>query len=167
MQMQSDIIKLLNISLEDNTYIGKGFMKEPDIGLKTEADDNSYIGLEQVVGLNPMTSELTLSEFSPETLKLFGICGGNRKRLIGRGSFDTGNCEPTSYKITLEGLLTDLPGATLKPGKFDRGAFKFGSINYYRLEIGGKTIIEIDRTNHKVVVDGFDQMAAHRRNAGL
>lgn len=167
MEMQSDVIKLLQIELDGNIYVGKGTLKEPDIGFKTEGDENSYIGLDQIVGLNPMSSELVVTEVSPQTLKLLGICGNSRKRLTGRMSFDTAECVATSYKITIEGLLTDIPGITLKPGKVDRGAFKIGSINYYRLEIGGEVIWEIDRNNHVFIVNGVDQMAQHRANAGL
>lgn len=165
--MQGDVIKLLQFSLDGHGYVGKGYFKEPDITFKTESDENDFIGLDQIVGVNALSASMTLTEFAPETLKLLGICSGNRKRFIGRGSFDTPDCTAKSYKVTVEGLITEIPGAEIKPGRFSNREFKLGSIIYYRLEIGGEVIWEIDRNNHVFTVNGNDQMAQHRTNAGL
>jgi P2 family phage contractile tail tube protein len=165
--MLHDVIKLLQFSLADNTYVGRGTFKEPSIAFKTEADENSYIGIDQITGLNALSAEISLSGFSPEALKLVGLCSGKTKRLIGMASFDTPNCEASSYKVIIEGVLTEVPGAEIKPGRFEKRTFKVGSIRYYKLEIGGSLIYEIDRNNHIVIVNGVDLMAPHRANAGL
>lgn len=167
MAKQADVFKLLNIELEGDQHIGKGHMKEPDLSFATETDEEDFVQMDQIVALQALTSELKFNGIMPSILNLMGICSGNRKRLIGRASYEE-NCVPTSYKITLEGVLTELPGVEIQAGKrvTDR-AFKFGSINYYKLEIGGKTIHEIDRDNHIIIVNGVDLMAQHRINAGV
>ena len=162
----SDITRLLQIMVE-GVAVGNGTFKEPDVTFKTEADESHYVGIDEIVGLEALKAEISLNKAMGGILKHLEVCSGNRKRFIIRGSIEGDDCEPMSYKVTIEGNILEAPGSEMKGGKKLENKIVIGSIDYYEKILDGDQIWEIDRTNSVFVVDGVDKMAAHRINAGL
>ena len=67
---------------------------------------------------------------------------------------------------TVGGLITTAETGDLKPGT-DTALKLMMDVRYYRLEINGEQIVEIDLVNGKRVIGGVDQLADIRRAMGL
>ncbi|MCA3514401.1 MAG: phage major tail tube protein, partial [Rhodobacter sp.] len=67
---------------------------------------------------------------------------------------------------TVGGLITAAETGDLKPGT-DTALKLMMDVRYYRLEINGAQIVEIDLVNGKRVIGGVDQLADIRRAMGL
>ena len=67
---------------------------------------------------------------------------------------------------TLRGMLTELDPGEWKPG--DPSEFKYAlSVSYYKLEVGGRLMYEIDPLGCVRVINGVDQLASVRRDLGM
>ena len=72
-----------------------------------------------------------------------------------------------------EGVIAHMRGMILKldPGSWEVGEdaeFKIEmAVNYYKLEIEGQELLEIDPLNYVRRINGFDVLAGQRRKLGL
>lgn len=67
---------------------------------------------------------------------------------------------------TLRGMLSELDLGEWKPG--DASEFKYAlSVSYYKLEVGGRLMYEIDPLGCVRVINGVDQLASVRRDLGM
>lgn len=139
--------------------------KLPAVKVQTEAHRGA--GMEGPVGidmgLEGMTSEITFSEWSPALLKKLG----RQERFVFR-PMQMGETDFTATTIiaTVGGLITSPEMGDLKPGT--NSTLKLSmDVRYYRLEIDGQEIWEIDLVNAKRVIGGVDQMASARAAMGF
>ena len=163
---RGDINRALRISTDGTTFVGNAFVKHPDIKFKTEGDENSFIAVEEILGLEAMTAELSFTTYAKKVAEQVGICNGNLASFVCGGSFEDENCVPTSIKCLIEGKIVSAPGGWEQKatGKVDTKVSI--AVHHYRLEIGGKVVYDIDRDGDKMVVNGTDQMLIHRLNSG-
>ena len=58
-----------------------------------------------------------------------------------------------------------------EPGKMEKGSPYDGStefeVSYIKIDINGKTLVELDKLNYKYVVDGTDYLAGVRKALGM
>ena len=67
---------------------------------------------------------------------------------------------------TLRGMLKEVDPGDWKAG--DKAEMKYAmAVTYYKLEIDGRVMYEIDMVNAVRVIDGVDQLAAERSALGL
>lgn len=139
--------------------------KLPQVKVQTEAHRGA--GMEGPVGLDMglegMTSEITFSEWSPTLLKKLGRQERFVFRPMQRGEDDV---EATTIIATVGGLITIPDLGDLKPGTNSPLKLTM-DVRYYRLEIDGEEIWEIDLVNAKRVIGGVDQMASARAAMGF
>lgn len=68
--------------------------------------------------------------------------------------------------VTQRGTMKELDMGDWKPG--DKAEFKHAvALTYYKLEVGGEVIYEIEPMAMKRVINGVDQLASQRRDLGL
>lgn len=93
------------------------------------------------------------------------------QRLDCRGVFQEYDAASGSHRfpqvrVVVQGLPT-----TSSLGSFEKNSASDGSteleILYIKIEIDGKTVVELDKLNYKFVVDGTDYLAGIRRGLGL
>lgn len=70
------------------------------------------------------------------------------------------------YIATLRGQFKSVPGGNFKHQDNVEMESMF-NCTYYKLEIAGEVIFEIDQINNKYIVDGVDKLAQYRANLGL
>ncbi len=75
-----------------------------------------------------------------------------------------GTVDALTANLTADVKQVD-PG-TITPGELAPLKFMLGAVVYYRLQIGGEVIHEIDVENNKIVIAGSDQTAAVRAAIG-
>lgn len=145
----------------------------PSLGLpKLTVKTDEYRGggmagpIEMDVGLEKMEATFTTNGVRREAMKFFGLADQTAFNGVYRGSFKAQKGQTTAVVATLRGMLKELDPGDWKPG--DKAEFKYSiAVNYYKLEIAGRLIYEIDMVAAIRVIDGVDQLASMRSDLGL
>ncbi|MFK3907894.1 phage major tail tube protein [Pseudomonas monteilii] len=140
----------------------------PKLTLKTEEHraGGMDIGIELDMGMEKMESNFTTTGVRKESLKFYGLADGNGFNGTFRGSFKGQRGATKAVVVTLRGLLKELDMGDWKAG--DKAEVKHGiAVTYYKLEVGGELIYEIDPIGMKRVINGTDQLASQRSDLGL
>lgn len=119
------------------------------------------------MGLEPMEMGIGFKEHDPALFRLFGLINGNAVAATFRAAQqdDRGNV-PDPYIITTRGLFTEINPNEAKAG--EGGMLNATlSLRYYRLEIAGNVLVEIDAENMVRNIGGTDVLADHRRILGI
>ncbi|MFV1464620.1 phage major tail tube protein [Phaeobacter sp. JH57H2] len=117
----------------------------------------------QDMGMEALRCELTLAEWPPELVKMFGT----RKRLTLRpGAMGEEDFSSDTYVATVGGLFAVTNFADLKPGS-DVPMKLTLEADYFRLLHDGEELFEIDVRAGKRVIGGVDQLAALRASMGF
>lgn len=159
-------IRNFNAFVDGISYFGRATeAKLPQIKIQTEAHRGAGmdgpVGID--MGLEGMTAEVTFAEWDPVLLKKFG----RQERIVLRPAAQGDDqIEADTIIATLGGLITTHELGDLKPGANATLKLEM-DVRYYRLEINGEELIEIDLPNARRVIGGTDQLAAIRRAMGL
>jgi P2 family phage contractile tail tube protein len=159
-------IKNFNAFVDGESYFGIATeAKLPQLKVMTEAHRGA--GMDGPVGIDMgvegMTAEITFGEWSPALLKKPGL----QQRFVLRpaAAGEVGDGADTII-ATIGGLITGTETGDLKPGT-DTTLKLMMDVRYYRLEINGEQLVEIDLVNGKRVIGGVDQLADIRRAMGI
>ncbi|RDL18510.1 hypothetical protein D884_03331 [Pseudomonas sp. URMO17WK12:I10] len=140
----------------------------PKLTLKTEEHraGGMDMGIELDMGMEKMEANFTTTGVRKESLKFFGLADGNAFNGTFRGSFKGQRGATKAVVVTLRGMLKELDMGDWKAG--DKAEVKHGiAVAYYKLEVGGELIYEIDPIGMKRVINGTDQLASQRSDLGL
>jgi P2 family phage contractile tail tube protein len=140
----------------------------PKLTVKTEAyragGMDGEVDMDQ--GLEKMESSFTTNGIRKQVMKFFGLSDGTAFKSVFRGSYQEQTGAKLGVIATIRGRLRECDPGEWKPG--EKGEFKYAvSVSYYKLEIGGAVMFEIDPVNMIRIIDGVDQLAEHRENLGL
>ncbi len=112
-----------------------------------------------------MECNFTLCEYDVDTIVKFGLSNGAQVPLKLRGALDNEQ-GVTPMTITLKGAWKELDFGNWKAG--DKPSLKVNvSLRYYKLEIDGKELVEVDVENMVRKINGKDQLEKTRKAIGL
>lgn len=117
----------------------------------------------QDMGTEAMKAELTLADWPPELITLFGTRQRMTLRPAAKGEHDF---SADSYVATLGGLWTVVNFSDLKPGS-DVPLKLTLEVDYFRMQHNGAELFEIDIEAGKRVIGGVDQLGELRKAMGL
>ena len=140
----------------------------PKLTIKAEAHRAGGMDaeVELDMGMEKMEANFTTTGVRRESLKNFGLADGTAGNWVFRGAFKGLKGAIKPVVATLRGMLKELDMGDWKPG--DKAEVKHGiAVSYYKLEIDGRLMYEIDVLGMKRVIDGVDQLAAQRQALGL
>lgn len=159
-----------------NTFVngrGKaGVVEElelPDIDFKQDSFRAGGMDAETEIdmGQGAMSAKFTFCDPDPADLKLVGLTTGNSVRTTSRGSFvRDSDGERVAVVCELGGKFKKLNMGSWKSGEKAAMSYEM-AVNYYRLNVGGEDVIEIDVLNMKRVIGGVDQLAGIRSDIGI
>ena len=163
--------KNINLFIDGRGYAGKVTeFDPPKLTLKTE--DFRAGGMDAPrridMGMEPLETMMTLADVDRDSLKLFGLVEGADTAITLRG----GQQGPgpgagvEAFVHQLRGRITEVDWGTWKPGELSPVKLK-ADLGYYKLEIAGETVHEIDVDNMVRIIDGVDQLAEMRRALGI
>lgn len=166
-------LKLFNFDIAINGESLFGRAQEltlPKLTLKTEEYQGAgMIGPVSVMfGMtaDALDLEITLGGLDAILLKQHGADLNNTQFRFSGSYEDDVTGEPIACEIRTRGRCTGLDMGTAKAG--DNTTHKYTLKNsYYRLQLAGDDIVEIDFLNMKWISGGKDRMAKHRANMGL
>ena len=169
MAMIPETLANLNLFVDGQSFQGDvTSLTLPKLTLKTEEHraGGMDIPIELDMGMEKMEANFTTTGVRKESLKFFGLADGNAFNGTFRGSFKGQKGETKSVIVTQRGTLKEVDMGDWKPG--DKAEVKHAiAVTYYKLEVGGQLIHEIDPAGMKRVINGVDQLASQRRDLGL
>jgi len=122
--------------------------------------------IEIAVGLEKMEAAFTTNGVRRESLKLFGLADQTAANLVFRGAFGDLKGRIVPVIVTLRGGVKEIDMGDWKSATVAEIKHAV-TITYYKLEIDGRVMFEVDPINMIQVVDGVDQLAAERSAIGL
>lgn len=140
----------------------------PKLTLKTEEHrvGGMDVPVELDMGMEKQEAGFTTTGVRRESLKMFGLADGSGFNGVFRGAFKGLKGKVTPVIVTLRGLLKEVDMGDWKSG--DKAEAKHNvALTYYKLEVDGRLIYEIDALGMKRVINGVDQLAAQRSALGL
>ncbi|QHG66586.1 phage major tail tube protein [Pseudomonas putida] len=122
--------------------------------------------VEMDLGMEKQEAAFTTTGVRREALKFFGLADGSGFNGTFRGAFKGLKGKITPVVVTLRGTLKEIDMGDWKSG--DKAEIKHSvGLSYYKLEVDGRLLYEIDALGMKRVIDGVDQLAAQRAALGL
>ena len=143
-------------------------MTLPKLSIKTEEYRGGGMSgpVDLPTGLEKLEAAFTTNGVRREALKFFGLADQTACNLVFRGSFKGQKGTVKAVTVTLRGSLKEVDMGDWKPG--DKAEIKHAvAVTYYKLEIDGRVMYEIDFANMVQVINGVDQLAAERSALGL
>ena len=140
----------------------------PKLAIKTEEHRVGGMDLPVEVdqGMEKMEASFATTGVRKESLKFFGLTDGTSFNGTFRGAFKGLKGAITPVVVTLRGMLKEVDMGDWKPA--DKAEFKHSvAVTYFKYEIDGRVMYEIDPLGMKRVVNGVDQLAAQRSALGL
>lgn len=126
-------------------------------------DGTAEVGM----GQEAMRAKFTMAEVDPDLLRLVGIANGNTARLVLRASAQREDESfTTAHVYEMHGAIRNLKIAPFKKGEKTTVEFEM-SVNYYRVNLAGEDLLEIDVINMIRRVGGVDQLALQRADLGM
>ena len=140
----------------------------PKLTVKTDSFRGGGMGgeIEMDMGLEKLESSFVTTGVRRESMKYFGLADQTSCNAVFRGAFKGLGGKVTPVIATMRGMLKELDMGDWKPG--DKAENKYAmALQYYKLEVDGRVMYEIDMVNAVRVIDGVDQLAAERSALGL
>ncbi|HGM4965457.1 TPA: phage major tail tube protein [Pseudomonas putida] len=169
MAMIPEMLANMNLFIDGVSFQGDiPSLTLPKLTLKTEEHraGGMDMPIEMDMGMEKMEASYTSTGVRKESLKFFGLADGNAFNGTFRGTYKIQRGETKPVIVTLRGTQKEIDFGDWKPG--DKAELKHSvAVTYYKLEVGGETIYEIDPVGMKRVINGVDQLASQRRDLGL
>lgn len=164
-----DVLKNINLFVDGRGYAGQiDEYSPPDLSIQTE--DFRGGGMDTSVaidmGMEALETSFSLIAYDADVLSLFGVAEGQQVPFTARGALESydGTVKPVIH--TMRGRITKLARGTWKPG--DKPSLQITMrLDYYKEEVNGVLISEIDAVNMIRIVAGVDRLAAQRAALGI
>lgn len=164
------VLKNMNLYVDGRGYAGA--IEElilPKLTLQTEEFRGG--GMDAPVkidmGMEHLEASFTLKGFDRSLLRFFGLGSGKAVVVTVRGGmYSQEHGTEFPVVVQLRGMMTELDFGTWKVTESSTIKATV-SLRYYRLNVDGEEIHEIDINNMLRKIDGVDQLAETRKNIGL
>jgi P2 family phage contractile tail tube protein len=140
----------------------------PKVAVKTEAYRAGGMDgeVDMDMGMEKMEASFSTNGVRKEAMKFVGLADQTAFNGSFRGSFKEQKGRFVGTVATVRGMLREVDPGSWKPG--DKAEFKYTvSVSYYKLEIDGVVIHELDPVNSVRVINGVDQLQQMRNQLGI
>jgi len=169
MAMIPETLANLNLFVDGVSFQGDvPSLTLPKLTLKMEEHRPGGMDMpvEMDLGMEKQVAAFTTTGVRREALKFFGLADGSGFNGTFRGAFKGLKGKITPVVVSLRGTLKEIDMGDWKSG--DKAEIKHSvGLSYYKLEVDGRLVYEIDALGMKRVIDGIDQLAAQRAALGL
>lgn len=164
-----DILRNINLFVDGRGYAGKvDELTPPKLTIKTEEHRAGGMDapVELDMGMEKLECDFSLAGPDAGTLKSWGLGAGKPVPLTFRGVLQDADGVTRAVVMRMRGIVREADFGTWKPG--EKAPLKATvAVRYYKLELDGEVIHEIDPENMIRVVNGADQLQAQRAALGL
>ena len=123
------------------------------------------VPIEHDMGMEKLEASFDLLEFNPDIIALYGLAGAD-KQLTARGAMRRDGEDAVAVVANMTGLVKSLEPGDWKSGDLSKPKFSV-ALRYFKLTIGGRELVEIDKVNMVRKIDGQDQLATIRQAMGV
>lgn len=163
------VLQLFNFFVDGRGYAGKiDEFEPPKLTIKTEEyRPGGYDApIEADLGMEKMESTFTLLDCDRDVLSYYGVGHNKPVACTARAGIGNGDGTVASHVYQLQGMWKELEQPKLKAG--EKLSMKVSvALKYYKLEIDGEVIHEIDVENAVRIIAGVDYLAEARAAAGI
>jgi P2 family phage contractile tail tube protein len=121
--------------------------------------------IEHDMGMEKLEASFDLLEFNPDIIALYGLASAD-KQLTARGAMRADGADAVAIVVNMTGNVKQFEPGDWKAGDATKPKFSVG-LRYYKLTIGGRELIEIDKVNMIRKINGQDQLASTRTAMGV
>lgn len=168
--MTPRVLKNMNAFVDGRGYAGRvETLIPPKLTRKMEEfrGGGMEAPLELDMGHEKLEATLTMAEFDPDILQLWGVVDHSAVALQFRGATQRdSDSSVEAVVVDMRGRLREIDPGTWTPGEKASTTYAV-AVSYYRLEINGQVIMEIDVPNMICTVGGVDVLAAQRAALGV
>ena len=164
-----DVLKNINLFVDGRGYAGQiDEYNPPDLSLQTEdyrgGGMDGFTTLD--MGQEVMESSFALISYDADVLALWGVAEGQVVPFTARGALESydGTVKPVVH--TMRGKIVTLARGTWAAGQKPQLTVTM-RLDYYKEEINGVVISEIDVINMIRITGGTDRLAAQRAALGI
>lgn len=169
MAMIPETLSNMNLFVDGTSFQGDvPSLTLPKLTIKTEEHRGGGMDapIELDMGMEKQEANFTTTGVRRESLKFFGLADGTSFNGTFRGAYKGLKNRITPVVVTLRGRLKEVDMGDWKPG--DKAEIKHSvALTYYKLEVDGRAVYEIDPLGMRRVINGVDQLAAERSALGL
>ena len=169
MAMIPETLANMNLFVDGKSFQGDvPSLTLPKLTLKMEEHraGGMDLAVEMDQGMEKQEAGFVTTGVRRESLKFFGLADGTSFNGTFRGAFKGLKGKITPVVVTLRGSLKEVDMGDWKAG--DKAEVKHNvAVTYYKLEVDGQVIYEIDALGMKRVINGVDQLVEQRRALGL
>ncbi len=169
MAMVPQTLYLMNMFVDGINFAGDiPVLSLPKLKIKTDEyrAGGMDMGIDMDQGMEKMEASFSAKGVRREAMKYFGLADQTAFNAVFRGSYKGQRGATTSVVATLRGMLSELDPGEWKSGESGESKYSI-SVSYYKLEVGGRLMYEIDPVGCVRVINGVDQLASVRRDLGL
>lgn len=164
-----DILKNYSLFVDGRGYAGVVTeYNPPELALNT--DEHRAGGMDAPVdidmGMERMETSFSLSSVDDNVQRSFGLMEGNQVPVTIRGARESYNGGVTPVLHSMRGKITRVAPGAWQAGQKPTLQITMG-LDYFRQEIDGEVIHEIDVINMIRTINGNDQLAEQRAALGI
>ncbi|MFA5632668.1 MAG: phage major tail tube protein [Porticoccaceae bacterium] len=168
--MIADILYDMNLFVDGRGYAGRVKEFTPPV-ITPVMLEYSAGGMATAVDVpmgrfEKLESEATLYSFDRDIMNTMRILPGEQFAFVGRAAMVSDDGTKKPVVVTMRGILSKVDQGTWKPG--EEMPITIGmSLRYYKLEIDGNVVYEIDPVNYVAVINGVDQLETARQHLAI
>ena len=164
MPVAVNILRNVNLFVDGRGYAGVvDEVSPPKLTVKTEefraGGMDAPVEIDQ--GLEKLECTLKTAAIDAALLRQWGVAQGDLAPLTLRGALQSEDGAVKAAVVHVRGRVKEIDWGEWKPGEKAQMTAVV-ACRYYKLEIDGETVHEIDAENMIRTVDGVDQLAAQR-----
>lgn len=159
----------MNLFVDGKGYAGLATEVSPP-KLKRKTEEHRAGGMDGPIkmgmGMEALEASFTMAGISKDVLVFFGVADDTAFNGNFRGAFKDQKGAVVAAVVTFRGMLEEVDPGSWKAG--DKSETKFNAaLSYYKLEIDGAVVHELDPLNCIRMINGKDEAAAERAAIGL
>ena len=164
-----DILRNVNMFVDGNGYVGRiDEVVLPKLTVKTEefraGGMDAPVEIDQ--GMEKLECSMSTSGVDQALLERFGLVLGQTVPITFRGALRSEDATVKAAVASIRGRIKEIDFGTWKPGeKVPMKAMV--AVRYYKFELAGQQLHEIDVENMTRVINGVDQLEALREALGV
>lgn len=169
MPVAVNVLRNVNLFVDGRGYAGViDEVSPPKLTVKTEefraGGMDGPVEIDQ--GIEKLECTLKTASIDAGLLRQWGIARGALAPLTLRGALQSEDGTVRAAVVQVRGRVKEIDWGAWKPGEKAQMTAVV-ACRYYKLELDGETVHEVDVENMVRIVDGVDQLAAQRTALGI
>ncbi len=161
-EMPRYIMRNCTIFVDRESKVGQAkeiSLPVPEMKVEELRNAGMVMPIEVSLGYEKLENSFKMTAFDPQTLRLFGLAPGKTREFMITGELRDEDGTVHSAVAYIRGFIKKTDAGGWQPGEMAETDFEV-SIRYYKLEVDGRELIEMDPFN--VSIGGVSQTADGR-----